>query len=108
MRELALLRRLLNYHEVKNAPRFPRLAESVPRQGFIVDEQFNALRQRITDAGLRAMVVVLYRYGFRKSELQNLLVRQIEGRALRLVPGTTEEGYTGRRFIFRSGANFEG
>jgi integrase len=90
MRELALLRRILNYNEVRNVPKFPRLAESAPRQGFIEEAQFRALHQNIRDAGLRAMVTVLYRYGFRKSELQNLLVRQIEGRELRLFAGTTK------------------
>jgi integrase len=89
-RELALLRRILHYNRVRDVPALPDLAESAPRAGFVEDAQYNKLHNAIKDTGLRAMVAVLYRYGFRKSELQNLLVQQVEGRALRLLPGTTK------------------
>ena len=106
MRELALLRRILNYNDVRNAPKFPRLSESAPRDGFIEDGQFDSLYQSIKDAGLRAMVKVLYRYGFRESELQNLLVRQIKGRELALLAGTTKNGRP--RKVFLDADSFSG
>lgn len=94
-RELALLRRLLNYNRVRDIPVFPfgSLSESAPRKGFVKDEQFAKLHVAIKDTGLRAMALVLYRYGFRKAELQNLLVQQVEGRTLRLLPGTTKNAH---------------
>jgi integrase len=99
MRELALLRRILNYGDVRNAPKFPRLAESAPRDGFIEDTEFQSLYNSIKDAGLRAMVRLLYLYGFRESELQNLLVGQVKGRELNLYHGTTKNGRPRKTFL---------
>jgi integrase len=101
-RELALLRRILKFNNVRDVPQLPSLAEASPREGFVEDAQFSKLQQAIKDTGLRAMVTVLYRYGFRKSELQNLLVQQVEGRALKLLPGTTKNSRP-RRVVLDAG-----
>ena len=91
-RELSLLQKMLNHANVHDLPKFPRLQESLPRQGFAEDAQFEQLRDRIVDAGVRGIVSIAFRYGFRKEELQNLLCRQINfaDRSLNLYQGTTK------------------
>jgi integrase len=61
-----------------------------PRQGFIEDETFEKLHAAIAEAGVKAMVLVAYRLGFRKSELQNILVMQYADGWLRLFAGATK------------------
>jgi integrase len=91
-RELSLLQKILNHSNVHDLPKFPRLQESLPRQGFAEDAQFEQLRDHIVDAGVRGIVSIAFRYGFRKEELQNLLCRQINfaDRSLHLYQGTTK------------------
>jgi integrase len=89
-RELSLLQKILNHAEVQNMPVFPRLAESAPREGFVEQAAFDKLSAAIVDAGLRALVGVAYKFGFRKEELANLLVRQLDGKTLKLYAGTTK------------------
>ena len=91
-RERSLLQKMLNHANVHDLPKFPRLQESLPRQGFAEDAQFEQLRDRIVDAGVRGIVSIAFRYGFRKEELQNLLCRQINfaDRSLNLYQGTTK------------------
>ncbi len=97
-RELQLLRRMyrLGYETkpkmVQELPQFPeRMAESA-RTGFIEDAAFKKLHAAFPEPGLRAMVLTAYRLGFRKSELQNILVRQFESGWLRLFAGATKNG----------------
>lgn len=93
-RELSLLQRILNFNSVRDAPDFPRLTESLPRQGFIEEPTFETLREHVKDAGLRAMILLAYRFGFRKEELTNLLCRQVNltERTVNLFKGTTKNG----------------
>ena len=97
-RELQLLRRAFHIgfqarpKLVSDIPQFPkRLAES-PRKGFIEDAVFKKLQAAIKEPGLRALVLTAYRLGFRKSELQNLLVMQLSDGWLRLFAGATKNG----------------
>lgn len=91
-RELSLLQRILNYNEARDIPKFPRLSESLPRQGFIEEEQFQKLRDSIKDANFRKLVGLAYRYGFRDGELKNMLVRQVDfaEHTVALFKGTTK------------------
>jgi integrase len=91
-RELSLLQKMLNHSNVRDLPKFPRLSESLPRQGFVEDAQFEQLRDHILDGGVRGMASLAFRYGFRKEELQNLLCRQVNftERSLHLYQGTTK------------------
>src|SRR6185437_2879727 len=83
-REFAILRRMftLAYREqprrVREVPYFPRLKESAPRQGFIEQKDYNALKSQATKPWLRAMLATAYAFGFRRSELLNLRVRQVD------------------------------
>jgi integrase len=91
-RELSLLQKMLNHSDVRDLPKFPRLSESLPRQGFVEDAQFEQPRDHILDGGVRGMASLAFRYGFRKEELQNLLCRQVNftERSLHLYQGTTK------------------
>jgi integrase len=97
-RELQLLRRAfrIGYESrprlVQDVPTFPRkLAESA-RTGFIEDAMFEKLLAAIDEPGLKALVLVAYRLGFRKAELQNLLVLQFSDGWLKLFKGATKNG----------------
>jgi integrase len=91
-RELSLLQKMLNHSNVRDLPKFPRLQESLPRQGFAEDAQFEQVRDHIVDGGVRGMVSLAFRYGFRKEELQNLLCRQVNfvENSVNLYQGTTK------------------
>ena len=95
-RELQLLRRAfrLGYKVrprlVQDVPEFPPRMVEGPRQGFIEDETFEKLHAAITEPGVKALVLVAYRLGFRKSELQNILVMQYADGWLRLFAGATK------------------
>ncbi len=95
-RELALLRRVLRFgmdqrpRLVTDVPKFPpRLPES-PRSGFVEGKQFDKLLDEIKEPELRAMVLTAYKLGFRKSELTNLLVMQVNDGWISLFHGTTK------------------
>lgn len=57
--------------------RFHRLAESKPRQGFIEQKQYDALAANCSDLFMRAMLCLAYSFGFRKSELLELKVSDV-------------------------------
>jgi integrase len=100
-RELALLRRAysLGY---KARPRKVfalldlkehRLEEDNVRTGFVSETEYRALAAKVTgQLWLRAMLALGYVYGFRKSELLNMRVGQVDllGRSIRLNPGETK------------------
>lgn len=97
-RELALLRRAYRFgfevrpRLVSDIPSFPtKLAESA-RTGFIEDAACEKLLAAVEEPGLRALCLCAYRLGFRKSELQHLLVRQFVDGWLRLFAGATKNG----------------
>jgi integrase len=102
-RELSILQRMftLAYHShpkrVSRTLTFNRLAESPPRSGFVGDEQYHALCNvavELAKPWLRAMLAIAYRFGFRKGELLNMRVRQVDllNRTIRLEPGSTKSG----------------
>jgi len=97
-RELQLLRRAyrLGYEQrprlVSDVPQFPKRLPETPRKGFIEEPAFEKLHAVIQEPGLRAMVLTAYRLGFRKSELQNILVMQLDATWLRLFAGATKNG----------------
>jgi integrase len=103
-RELAALKRMFSLgvdsKKVQLAPRFPRLEERNVRKGFVEDAQYDALVKGCSAEGLwlRAMFEVAYSFGWRKSELLNLRVRQVDlpSRTIRLDVGETknDEGRT--------------
>jgi integrase len=95
-REMALLRRMFRAGHairprlVSDVPEFPaKLAESA-RTGYVEDEAFQKLRHEINEPGLAAMILCAYRLGFRKSELQNMLVVQVSEGKMRLFKGATK------------------
>jgi hypothetical protein len=97
-RELQLLRRAyrLGFESrprlVSDIPVFPKKLAESPRTGFIEDNAFAKLLAAFTEPGLRALVLVAFRLGFRKSELQNLLVLQYSDGWLKLFKGATKNG----------------
>jgi integrase len=104
-RELAILRATFYYAyeqtppKVSRVPKFPeKLKESKPRSGFLTDAQYDALQANCKHPSIRAMMSVAYNFGFRKSELRGLRVKQVDMKAktISLLPGETknDEGRT--------------
>lgn len=96
-RELAALKRMFRIgHQAQKIswlPPFPRrLAENNVRTGFVDDHQFATLTAAASELWLRAFLEIAYTYGWRKRELLNLCVRQVDvlNRSLRLDAGTTK------------------
>src|ERR1700730_7274102 len=97
-RELSALRRMfrLGYYatppKVFRLPAFPRLKENNVRKGFLEDDQYGKLAAAASQLWLRALLEVYHTYGWRKSELLNLHVRQVDLRArtIRLDQGATK------------------
>src|SRR5580700_1846834 len=78
---------------VTHIPAFPaRLKEPPARKGFVTDEQYLVLAKNAKDLWLRALIGCAYSFGFRKGELLNLHVRQVDliGRRIELEEGTTK------------------
>ena len=103
-RELAALKRMFSLGmqclKVVRRPHFPHLKENNTRKGFLEDAQFDALRAECSKVGLwlRAMLEVGATFAWRKSELENLRVSQVDliAGTVRLEPGETknDEGRT--------------
>lgn len=97
-RELAALRRMLRLGmrstppKVLRVPAFPRLREDNVRQGFLEQEQFEKLLAQCTDVWFRTLLTVARTYGWRKGELLNMRISQVDllGGTIRLHPGTTK------------------
>ena len=102
-RELAALKRMfsLGYRstprKVYQVPVFPRLRENPPRKGFVEEKQYRELCEKRTETWLRTMLALSYNFGFRKAELLNMQLRQVNllSGTLTLDPGTTKN-YEGR------------
>jgi integrase len=77
---------------VPEVPPFPARLPETPRKGFIEEPTFEKLHSAIKEPRLRALCLTAYRLGFRKSELQNILVMQLDGGWLRLFAGATKNG----------------
>jgi integrase len=101
-RELALVRRafqrgmMATPAKVTRIPGFPRLTENNARQGFLEDAQYTKLADEAGKVGLwlRAMLAVAGNFAWRKGELLNLRVRQVDllAREIRLEQGSTKNG----------------
>jgi integrase len=97
-RELQALRAALNFGrkatppKVKVVPHFPLLREDNVRTGFVEDAEFRKLTERVTELWLRVYVELSYTYGWRRGELLNLRIRNVDllARTVRLDPGTTK------------------
>jgi integrase len=100
-RETATLRAMFHHGMrvtppmVDRMPAFPtRLKESAPRKGFITDAEYAKLKNNAKPLWLRSLVACAYTFGFRKGELLNLRVRQVDllDHWLELEEGTTKNG----------------
>jgi integrase len=98
-RETALLRAMFNLATkvtppmVDRVPAFPaRLKEPAPRKGFVTDAEYAKLAKNAKDLWLRTLIACAYTFGFRKGELLDLHVRQVDllGRWIELEEGTTK------------------
>lgn len=98
-RELAILKAAYNHSAhlepplVSRVPKFPKkLRESDPRSGWLDDVQYEALQDNAKHVWLRGFLAVAFNFGFRKSELLSLRVKQVnlKDRTIQLLPGTTK------------------
>jgi integrase len=99
-RELALLRAAFYLASESTPPRvtlvpkFPMLEERNTRTGFLTDAQYNKLTEEALKVGLwlRTLVELGATYGWRRSELLGLKVRQVDvaAKSIRLNPGETK------------------
>jgi integrase len=97
-RELATLKRMFKLGmqttppKVLRVPFIPLLKEAKPRQGFIEDTDFARLVAKAADLWMHTFLELAYTYGWRRSELLGLRVRQVSfsARTIRLDPGTTK------------------
>jgi integrase len=97
-RDLAALRRALNLArmagKVQKLPAFPHLKEAAPRSGFVDESVYVKLAANATELWLRSLLACGYNFGFRKGELLNLKVGQVDlaARTIRLNAGETKSG----------------
>jgi integrase len=97
-RDLAALRRAFNLAlragKLQKVPCFPHLKESAPRSGFVEEAAYSKLAKNARELWLRALLATAYSFGFRKSELLELRVRQVDllNRSIRLNAGETKSG----------------
>jgi integrase len=101
-RELSLLRHAFNLAlqasppKVRTVPHIPTLKENNTRTGFLRDEDYARLAAECGKVGLwlRTLLAIGYNYGWRKSELLNLRVGQVDLAARNIVldPGSTKNG----------------
>jgi integrase len=76
-------------------PKFPKaLPESAPREGWVTDEEYATLAANATEPWLRCLIAAAFTFGFRKSELLNLRVKQVDffDRWISLAKGSTKNG----------------
>lgn len=97
-RDLAALRRAFNLAykagKIQKVPCFPHLKESAPRSGFVEEAAYTKLASKARELWLRALLATAYSFGFRKGELLQLRVRQVDflNRTIRLNAGETKSG----------------
>jgi integrase len=76
-----------------HVPTFPsKLKEAAPRKGFVTDKEYSVLAANCKPLWLRAFIACAYSFGFRRGELLNLRVRQVDltERWIELEQGTTK------------------
>ncbi len=81
--------------KVARVPVFPsQLKENNTRTGFVDDAQYARLTANASELWLRVFLEVAYTFGWRKSEILSLRVRQIDlgSRLIRLDVGSTKNG----------------
>lgn len=80
--------------KVRHVPPFPHLTENNVRKGFLADADYEKLADECAKVGLwlRTMLAVGWNFGWRKGEVLNLRVKQIDlpSRTIRLEQGTTK------------------
>lgn len=97
-RDLSALRRAFKLAvkagQMQKAPNFPHLKEAAPRSGFVEQADYDKLKSKARPLWLRGMLATAYAFGFRKSELLNLRVKQVDllNRSIRLNAGETKSG----------------
>ena len=97
-RDLAALKRAYNLAlkagRIQRVPSFPHLREAAPRSGFVEQATYERLKNNAGTLWLRALLATAYAFGFRKSELLNLRVKQVDlvHRSIRLNAGETKSG----------------
>lgn len=87
---------------LERVPIFPtKLKESAPRSGFITDVQYATLAANCNPLWLRAFLACAYTFGFRRGELLNLQVRQVDffDRWIILEAGTTKNGDSRKAYM---------
>jgi integrase len=99
-RELAVLKRAFYLGsestppKIRQLPHIPMFRERNVRKGFLKDEQYDKLAAECGREGLwlRALLAVAYNFGWRKGELINLRVHQVDlaSRTIRLEVGETK------------------
>lgn len=96
-RDMSALRRAFSLAiedgRLLRAPKFPRFEESEARQGFVEEVQYQRLAAASAgDLWLRALLATAYTFGFRRGELLNLRVQQVDllERTIRLNPTDTK------------------
>jgi len=72
-------------------PAFPRLHENNVRTGFLEDNQYGKLFIAASELWLRAMIGVARIYGWRKRELLNLRIGQVDLKRAYHPPGTRHD-----------------
>lgn len=97
-RDLSALRRAFKLAQragkIQKVPNFPHLKESPPRVGFVEERDYTKLAKNARELWLRALLATAYTFGFRKGELLNLKVGQIDllNWTIRLNAGETKSG----------------
>lgn len=92
-KEIAILRRAFVFSEIK-APKFSKLPESTPREGFFSQEEFSTLYNHLPKH-IQPIALIGYWTGCRLGEILNLRWRQVdlEARTIRLRPNETKSGW---------------
>jgi integrase len=99
-RELAVVARMMHLGErttparVRGTPHFPKVKENAPRTGFLEQHEYDKLRLHAHTLWLRGLLATYYTFGFRRSELLKLCVRQVNlmDRTINLPAGATKNG----------------
>jgi len=99
-RETAVVRRMMHLGErttpplVRGVPHFPKVKEADPRTGFLEQVEYDKLRLHAHELWLRGLLTTYYTFGFRRAELLNLRVRQVNLRdnTINLPAGATKNG----------------
>ncbi|MBM4259128.1 MAG: site-specific integrase [Deltaproteobacteria bacterium] len=91
-RELSLLRKSFNLADY-SFPKIPKLAESLPRQGFLTDKEYENLCRNAPDH-IVPIIIFAYSTGIRKGELLSLKWDQVdfEANVIRIDGRDTKNG----------------